>query len=206
MNGARGLLLAVALAAGWGRMASAQDTTRVTGSDTLPPVGFGTLKQEDIALQMELPGLILRVIPLAEPVIRLLSPDTYASLHRLAEIRAPEIDSVARRRGISRPTAFLVSFFAVQDRVPFRPDELTFASRNQLFHPAAMLPMTPAWNTGLLSLRTTASAIYVLDQIPVLEPIVISYGGVSNGQWENTLRTLDQERAQVVARAAARHN
>jgi hypothetical protein len=47
--------------------------------------------------------------------------------------------------------------------------------------------------------------VYVLEQIPVLEPLQISYGGVTNGQWEATLRTLDQERAQVVARAAARH-
>jgi hypothetical protein len=194
----------IALVASAGR-AAAQDTTHVGGSDTLPPAGFGTLKQEDVSIEIDLPNLVLRIMPLAEPVIRLLSPDAYASLHRLLEIRAPAIDSVARRRGIGHPTAFMVTFFALQDRVPFSPDEVTVTSRNQMFRPIAALPLTPGWSSGLLTLRSTQSAVYVLEQIPVLEPLQISYGGVTNGQWEATLRTLDQERAQVVARAAARH-
>jgi hypothetical protein len=184
---------------------AAQDTTHTGGNDTLPPAGFGTLKQEDIALQLEVPGLILRVIPLAEPVIRLLSPDTYASLHRLSEARRPAIDSAAKRRGINNPTVFLVAFFGLTDRVPFSPDEVTFTSRNQLFRPSLILPVTPGWSTGMLNQRTTATAIYVLEQIPVLEPLVVTYGGVSNSQWETTLRALDQERAQVLVRATSRH-
>lgn len=185
--------------------AFAQDTSQAHGSDTLPPANFGTLKQEDIALQVELPGLVLRVLPLSESVIRLLSPDTYGALHRLSEIWAPAIDSAARRRAINRPTVLLVSFFGVQDRVPFNPDDLSVTSRNQLFRPAAILPLSPGWSAGILRQRTTMSALYVFEQVPVLESFSLSYGGTTNDQWDGSLRLLDQERAQVVARAAARH-
>lgn len=197
--------LLVAIASGVGRPAVAQDSTRA-GNDTVPPRGFGTLRQEDIALRIELPGLALRVIPLAESVIRLLSPDADSSLHRLSETWRHAVDSAARRRGIAHPTVLLVSFFGLQDRAQFNPDELTVTSRNQLFRAAAILPLTPGWSTGQLSQRATVSAVYVFDEgIPLLEPLVLSYGGVNNGQWESTLRTLDQERAQVIARASARH-
>lgn len=201
----RALLTASGLVGVLAMSAPAQDTTQ-TGRDTLPPAGFGTLKQEDVSVEIDLPNVVMRVMPLAEPVIRLLSPDAYASLHRLIETRASAIDSVARGRGVAHPTAFFVTFFALQDRVPFSPDEVTVTSRSQVFRPLAVLPMSPSWSSGLLKVRSSASAVYVLEQIPVLEPFSITYGGVTNEQWETTLRTLDQERAQVVARAAARHN
>lgn len=192
-----GVLLAPAL--------PAQDSAQVHASDTLPPAGFGTLKQEDIAIQMEPPGMVIRVLPLSEQVTRLLSPDAYAALHRLRESWGPAIDTAARRRAISDPTVLLVSFFGVQDRVPFSPDDFSITSRNQLFRPAAILPLSPGWSAGLLKQRATMSALYVFEPVPVLEDFSVSYGGSTSNQWETTIRVLYQERAQVVARAAAGH-
>src|SRR5688500_19747096 len=51
------------------------------------PVGFGTLHQEDIALRIQLPGVLVRALPLDESVIRVLSPDSYRGLHELVASR-----------------------------------------------------------------------------------------------------------------------
>ena len=62
-----------------------------TQGDTLDPnwipAGFGTLRQDDIALKVSpASGLQVRAIPLDERIIRLLSPDSYRSLRELVVI------------------------------------------------------------------------------------------------------------------------
>ncbi|MDQ3673096.1 MAG: hypothetical protein M3365_01805, partial [Gemmatimonadota bacterium] len=46
-----------------------------TGRANVPP-GYGTLKQDEIAIRIELQGLIVRAIPLDENLIRLLTADS----------------------------------------------------------------------------------------------------------------------------------
>src|SRR5688572_32862989 len=62
-------------------MSPADDTT---GKGSVPP-GYGTLRQDEIAVRLELQGLIVRAIPLEESLIRLLTSDSYRALRELQE-------------------------------------------------------------------------------------------------------------------------
>ncbi len=170
----------------------------------LPPAGFGTLHQEDVSIRLATANVQLRVLPLDERIIRLLARDSYESLRRLAGARATEIDRAMQQHGLRRATLFLVTFFGLAPRAPFTPEDVTVTSQNRLFRPVTILPLSPLWSELQLPQRETASAIYVYeDAIAVLEPLTVSYGGVSSSAWEQTLRDLDRERARVFSRAAA---
>lgn len=170
-------------------------------TDDLPPPGYGTLHQEDVALKLATKSVQLRVLPLDEHVTRLLAPDSYESLRGLAAAHRAEIDSVAARTGL-RPRAFLVTFFGVGPGAAFSPDDVTISSQNRFFRPAAILPLSPVWNGRRLGQRETASAIYLFeDGIALSQPFSVSYGDSSSEQWESILRTLERERARIYARA-----
>jgi hypothetical protein len=183
--------------------ARAQDTAQAAANPTLPPAGYGTLRQEQVAIRLRTSTFQVRVLPLDERVIRLLAPDTYAALHRAAESAAGQVAQAAARSGVQAPTLFLVTFFGLQDRARFVPDDLTITSRNRFFRPVAILPLTPRWSEQILSQRETASAVYVYEEgIALFEPMAVSYGGTTSTDWEAILPTLDRERAAVLARAA----
>ncbi|NJD19603.1 MAG: hypothetical protein FIA95_10030, partial [Gemmatimonadetes bacterium] len=63
-------VLALATAGPGGRLA-AQD---------LPPAGFGSLRQDQVAVFLRTPNVSVRVLPLEEREIRMLAPDPYSSL------------------------------------------------------------------------------------------------------------------------------
>ena len=172
----------------------------------LPAAGFGTLRQESILIGLRAASLEIQVVPLDERVIRLLAPDTYASLHRLVENRAREIELVAERYGLRSPKLFLVTFFGRQAQARFEPEFLTITSQNRLFRVLEILPLSPLWSGRQLSQRETATAIYVFeDGIRILDPMTVAYSTITNDTWVATLRRLDRERASVIARAARRN-
>ena len=56
-----------------------ESRTPTVRSDTAPalvPAGFGTLRQDDIALKLQVEQVQVRAIPLDEAVIRVLAPDS----------------------------------------------------------------------------------------------------------------------------------
>jgi hypothetical protein len=170
----------------------------------LPPAGYGTLRQDDVAITLELGSVSAHVIPLDEWVIRLLAPDTYRSLHSLRQALADTVAAVARRYAIREPTLFLVTFFGRQERARFEPEILTITSQNRFFRPVEILPRSPQWSRRQLDQRETASAVYVFeDGIALREPLTVSYGTPSSDRWDQVLRVLDRERSRVLARAAA---
>ena len=182
----------------------AQQPTPLPGQAELPPAGYGTLGQDDIGISLETPDFLIGVIPLNEGVIRLLAPDTYQSMHRLLESKADELADAARRHGISSPSVFLVSFFGKQTRARFDAEALTITGQNRLFWPRAFVPLSPSFGDRQVSQRERAYAIYVYeDGLRLFDPFTLEYDGVSTNEWERILRTLDRERAIVVARAAA---
>jgi hypothetical protein len=181
----------------------AQDTTQAPPGAGLPPAGYGTLRQEDIAIRLRSAALQIRVLPLDERVIRLLSPDSYASLHKLRESMAPAIAEVAAQAGIHAPALMFVSFFGLQDQARFVPEDVTITSRSRFFRPVSILPISPRWSEQQLSQRETATAVYLYeDGIALLDPFSVSYGGATSNDWERALPVLDRERAAVLARAA----
>jgi hypothetical protein len=162
------------------------------------------LGQDDIGISLRTESFSVGVIPLYEGIIRLLAPDTYASMHRLMESRGAEIDSAASRNGVRDPAVFLVSFYGREPRVRFDPEALTITGQNRLFRPIGILPVSPAFGDRQLNQRETATAIYLYEGgIRLADPFTLSYDGISSDQWERILRILERERAAVETRAAA---
>ncbi|HWP36965.1 MAG TPA: hypothetical protein VNL18_05360 [Gemmatimonadales bacterium] len=181
--------------------ARAQDSAAT--DQRLPPAGFGTLRQEDVAVRLETGTFALRVMPLDEAILRLLAPDSYASLRRLRETKEREIHEAAERAAVTNPVLFVVTFFGLQHQARFVGEDVTIASRNRLFRPVAILPISPRWHEQQLLQRETATAVYLYeDGIALLEPFTVSYGGMNSNHWERILPTLDRERAAIIARAA----
>jgi hypothetical protein len=171
----------------------------------LPPVGYGSLRQDQVAVMITTDNLAVRTLPLDERVIRLLSPDTYSSLHAIAESRATAIAAAARAAGRDSAAAFVVTFFALQRQVMFNPDQVYISSQGAFFRPLAILPLTPRWSESRLDQRQQAMAIYLFDvSIPVLQPFTVFYGDKSSTAWENSINLLAGERARVLSRASQR--
>ncbi len=171
----------------------------------LPPAGFGSLRQDQVAVFLTTPNLSVRVLPLEERVIRMLAPDTYSSLVQLKRSRANDIAAAARSAGRDSATAFVVTFFGLQPDTRFDPDQLYLSSQNVFYRPIGIVPLTPRWSEGTLGQREQAVAIYLFDPgILVLQTFTLFYGDQQSDAWETSLRALDAERARVLARAAAR--
>jgi hypothetical protein len=166
------------------------------------PAGFGSLRQDDIAIKLGLPGVQVRVVPLDETVIRLLAPDSYRALHDLVENRRTQLLTLARRYNLRSPSLWYVSFYGLQQDAPFNPSEMAIATTSREHQPIDMVPLTPGFGEYRLRQRETQSAIVVTEEIDVSQPITVRMGGVTNSSWDGTLRVIERERALVRSRAA----
>ncbi len=190
---------ALVTACGAHRPAVAQQAGDPAG---VPPVGFGTLRQDQVGVRLTTPALAIRVLPLDERVIRLLSPDAYRSLSELRTSRAAEIAAAARAGGQDSATLFIVTFFGVQPQARFTADDLSVTSQAAFYRPIGIVPLTSRWSESVVDQRQQVVAIYLFEPtIAVLRPFTVGYGGVSSGAWEQSLRLLDAERARALARA-----
>jgi hypothetical protein len=174
------------------------------GAEALPPPGFGTLKMDDIALLFETNDLRIRILPLDERVLRLLAPDSYASLSGLKRLKTAEIDSAGRRYGVADPSLFLITVFALNDQVPFSPEDFTVESRGRLFRPFGFAPLSARWGERRLDRRAEAVAVTLFEPgIDLFADLTVSYGTASTTAWSRIIRRLDTERAAALSRAAA---
>lgn len=197
-------LAALALLGACAPTARAQqgDAGAAEAAADLPPAGYGTLNQDQIALSIVMNDLEIRVQPLDERVLRLLAPDAYQSLHELVRSRQGEIDSVDSRNGVSDPGLMLVSFFGRQPHVQFDPSNLYLNVHGQLLRPVGVIPYSGNFSSQQLDVRDRASAIYIYEErIPVFESFSISYGVQGSDSWDSRLNRLQQERARVMGRA-----
>ena len=175
--------------------------TTAQQDSTLPPVGLGTLRQDDIAVRIDAGDVLVRIIPLDERLLRLLASDSYSSLASLRRAHAAEIAEAGARAVVDRPSVFLVTMFGVEDQVMFDPERLTVTSRNRLFRPIAILARSPQWHQNRLSQRETATALYVFeDGIEIFEPFTVEYAGLRSDRWAQTLRRVERERARIANR------
>ena len=187
-------------ASGQGTLAPITDGT--TGRASVP-VGFGTLRQDEIAIRLELQGLIVRAIPLDEDLIRLLTPDSYRALRELQESNKQSIAAVTRRTGGRAPDLWYVSFYGVEPDVHFSPMELVITSGGRDFRALEVLPLSSGFGEQRLKQRETQSAIYLFDEnIDLDQPLTVNFQNVRNDTWEQTLTRIERERALVRARAS----
>lgn len=195
-----GVLTLVALA-GFVPPAQAQDSTGTVQGD-IPP-GLGTLSQDDIALTFRQEELEIRVVPLDERLLKLLTVDTYRSLHDIARIRGREIDSVSRQHGVSAPGLLLVTFFGRRQGARFDPQNINLQMRNQLWRPIGAVPYSTNFNSQQLDVRQQATGIILFEEpIPVFEEFGVSYLATS-ADWEGKLNKIRRERSRVLGRVRA---
>ena len=174
--------------------------------DTLP-IGYGTLKRDDIVVRFATEQIEIQVLPLVEGVIRLLAPDTYRSLAGLLKSKDKEIRDAAQRAGVDRPALVMVTFFGVVPGARLSPEDVNITSQGRLFRPVGIVPLSPIWNSYQLEAREQALAIYLFeDGIAFREGLTVSYQGLSNDSWTSVLPTLQREWARVRARASVQPN
>lgn len=172
--------------------------------DPLPPPGFGSLTQSDLALRLRSDELEVRLVPLDERVTRLLARDAYESLQSLVHSRRASIDSLARVSGISAPGLALVTFFGGREGARFDPSNLNLGIRNQVLRPRAIVPFSPQFTSQQLNVREQVSAIYIFEELlPVTDAFTFSYQGRVSEDWQNKQRVLHRERGRVAARSRA---
>jgi hypothetical protein len=181
---------------------SVYPSSRLTAQDTLP-IGYGTLKRDDIVVRFATDQLEIQVLPLAQGVIRLLAPDTYRSLEGLLRSRDREIREAAQRAAVERPTLVMVTFFGVLPGARFSPEDLNLTSQGRLFRPVGIVPLSPTWSSYQLDAREQAVAIYLFEEgVAFREGLTVSYQGLASDAWTGVLPRLQREWARVRARAS----
>jgi hypothetical protein len=167
------------------------------------PAGYGSLRQDDIAIRLEPQGLIVRAIPLDEGIIRLLTPDSYRALRDLQESSRRSIESVTRRSGGRAPDLWYVSFYGIEENARFSPMELIITSGGQDFRPVDVVPLSTGFGEQRLRQRETQSAVYIYPgEIDVDHPLKVTFQGQQSVVWEQLLQRIERERALVRARAS----
>ena len=200
------VILSVACASGTPTASGQGDLAPITDDSTgraNVPVGFGTLRQDEIAIRIELQGLIVRAIPLDESLIRLLTPDSYRAMRELQESNRQSIAAVSRRTGGREPDIWYVSFYGVEPDVHFSPRELVITSAGRDFRALEVLPLSSGFGEQRLRQRETQSAIYLFDEsIDLDQPLTVTFQNVRSDSWEQILTRVERERAMVRARAS----
>ncbi len=180
-------------------IAPADDTT---GKGSVPP-GYGTLRQDEIAIRLELQGLIVRAIPLEENLIRLLTADSYRALRELQESNKQSIAAVTRRSGGRPPDLWYVSFYGVAPDVRFSPTELVITSSGRNFRALEVIPLSSGFGEQRLRQRETQSALYLYDEdVDLDQPLTVTFQDQQSATWEQILTRVERERALVRARAS----
>ncbi len=175
------------------------------GADTAEiPVGYGTLRRDEIAVRFQTDQLDIQVLPLHEGVIRLLAPDTYRSLRQLIQSQQEAIERAARSVNALRPSLVMVTFSGVVPQARFVPDDVNITSRGRLYRPLAIVPLSPQWSSQQIDPRQQATAIYLFDDgIAFREALTVTYQRLSNDAWSGSVRLLEREHARVLTRAQA---
>ena len=185
--------------------AATADSAAARAADTssvLVPPGYGSLRQDDVALRMTHFGLQVRAVPLDESVIRVLSPDSYRTLRELVASQRERLDEIRRRNSLSGLSLWYISFFGVeQGESRFSPMEVMIANVGRNFRPVDVIPLSPGFGLQRLRQREVQHGLYAFDgQLDVNQPLVISYETVSNGDWSSVLQRIERERALVRSR------
>ena len=207
------LLLVVAVACASANGSAAQNPaspaspSRAAAADTgtagLIPAGYGSLRQDDIAIKIPLENVAVRLIPLDESVIRTLSPDSYRALHDVLASQQDQITRLARVHGLQQANVWYVSFFGLAPEARFTPTDVTITSSGREFRPLEIIPLTAGFGEHRLQPREVQQALYLFDDgIDLSQPLTVTMGMQQNTDWQTILRTIEQERAMIRSRAA----
>ena len=190
-----------------GRAPGPQQAAGDTLDPNWVPAGFGTLRQDDIAIKVSpANGLQVRAIPLDERFIRLLSPDSYRALRDLVVRNEAALRQVQERNRLPAYSVWYVSFFALeQGETRFSPQELILSNSGRDFRPLDVLPLTPGFGAFRLRQREVQSGLLVFDgQLELNQPITAMLESTTSvTDWGAVLQRVERERTLVRSRAAS---
>jgi hypothetical protein len=178
------------------------DVARDTLGAGMIPAGFGSLKQDDISIRLQLRGLLVRATPLEESVIRVLAPDSYRSLRDRRDSERDRIAALATRYGVRRFSIWSISYYGLEPDVRFSPMDVVISSVGRDFRPIELIPLTSGFGQHRLDQRDTQSALYLFDEaVDVNQPLTIMVETTRSTGWQETLQVIERERALVRSRA-----
>jgi hypothetical protein len=183
--------------------------TRDSTSASLVPVGYGTLRQEDIAIALQSSGVRVTAIPLDETVIRTLAPDSYRALRATLETKRQQIMQRAALRGIREPRVWYVVFAGLVPDARFIPTDFTVTSGGREFRPIDVIGLSAGFSEQRLQPRETQRGLLVFDEaLDIGQPVVVIMGSERNSDWstdrsDSILSRIEAERTQIRARANA---
>jgi hypothetical protein len=186
-------------ATGW------SEQLEIPGVRPLPPVGYGTLKQDEITVPIGEGFLRIKAIPLTEWVIRLTAPDTYRRLNGYKVSRGEEILERARRAGgRGWPLVLFVTFYTLALEDTYEPYDLQIRSQNFIYRPFDILAVTPDFNRERLRQEESQIALYLFPgEIDLDLPMSVIYRSAENSRWGGIRSSLDRELSLVLSRAGA---
>ncbi len=175
----------------------------VDSSATLVPAGYGTLRQDDIAIVLQPEGVRVTAIPLDEAVIRTLAPDSYRTLRARLDSRRMQIAQRAAMHDVHNPRVWYVVFSGLAADARFVPTDFTVTSGGRDYRPFDVVPLSAGFGEQRVEPRETQSGLLLFDEpVDVSQPVTVTMGIERNTDWENILHRLDAERAAIRARAA----
>lgn len=172
----------------------------------LVPVGYGTLRQDDIAIRLALPGgLQVRAAPLDESFIRLLSPDSYRAMQELIASKQDDITRLQQRERMPSYSLWVVNFFALEvGETRFSPLEVVIRNAGRDFRPLDVFPMTPGFGEYRLRQRETQSAVLAFDGLlDPNQPLSMIVESTESSGWQAIVQRVERERALVRSRSGA---
>ncbi len=169
---------------------------------TMPPMGLGSLTQEQISSTIANSQLTVRFEPLNERLLRLLAPDAYRALVGLIAKRKAAIDSVSRSSGASQPGLMLVTVYGNVPDVRFDPTLIGVTVNTRRIEAVGIIPLDANFSRQQLARQSVGMGLFVFsEELPVYSPLVFSYGAVAAEGWAQKIQTFDRELARVSARA-----
>lgn len=166
-----------------------------TSEANAPPVGFGTLRQEEVSIGLTSGDLRVLVTPLQQSVTHVTAPDTERRLNALVEAHAPP----------DRPDGtglFLVTLYSDRPDVAFVPEDVQLIAQGFRTRASTITPLTPTWGERRVRQREQEMALYDFGSGVDLErELVLVYGLVQGAQWTIILPRIQDERASVRTRA-----
>jgi hypothetical protein len=175
------------------------------GDPNMVPAGFGSLRQDDIAIRVDINQLQVKAIPLEEAVIRTLGSDSYRALRDLVESRRESLNQIAQRRGMSGYRVWYVTFFALQPDQPYSPQEFVVINNGREYRPLRVIPLSAGFGAPRLRLREQQAALYMFDVgVDVQQPTAVQIENVRSDSWQQVIRRVERERALIRSRAQSR--
>jgi hypothetical protein len=169
---------------------------------TMPPMGLGSLTQEQISVSIANSQLTIRFQPLNERLLRLLAPDAYRALAGMIASRANAIDSISRYSGTTQPGLMMVTVYGNVPDVRFDASSVGVSVNSVRIDPVGIIPLNANFSRQQLPRQAVGQGLYVFaEELPVYSPMVFTYGSVAVEGWAQKVPTLDRELARVSARA-----